>query len=120
MPTYVSIINWRGCAQPSIADVRRAIAQRNADLRRHGMHSVAFLPGEGECTGIMVSTSADALACERLAASILPEADARVESMMFEDEAGVPGWISAREVVPPPRRDYRRALLNAIASTADA
>ena len=115
MPTYVSIVNWSGCTAPRIADVRRAIQQRDAELKRLGMHSLAFLPDEGACTGIMVATCHDAAAAERIAASILPEADTRVESMMFEDEPGVPAWIS-REAVPPPRQDFRRALLKAITS----
>lgn len=116
MPTYVSILNWTGCEQPTIADARRAIERLDARLRRRGMHSVAFLPDEGDCTGIMVSTCFDAREVYRLAASILPAADVRVESMMFEDESStVPGWIT-REVVPPPPQDFRRALLKAIAS----
>jgi len=95
--------------------VRDAIALQNVTLRRRGMHSLAFLPDEGACTGIMVASCRDADDVERLAASILPEADVRVESMMFEDEPGVPAWIT-REVVPPPPRDFRKALLKAIAS----
>lgn len=83
------------------------------------MHSLAFLPDEGACTGIMVATCNDADGVEQLAASILPHADVLVESMMFEDEPGVPAWIT-REVVPPPPRDFRRALLKAITSASEA
>jgi hypothetical protein len=115
MPTYVSIVNWSGCSQPSIEDVRRAIGERDVELRRRGMHSLAFLPDEGVCTGIMVATCGSLDDVDGIAAAILPSADVRVESMMFEDEPGVPAWIS-REVVPPPPRDFRRALLKAIAS----
>jgi hypothetical protein len=115
MPTYVSIVNWSGCSRPRIADVRRAITQRDADLRRRGMHSLAFLPDEGDCTGIMVASCATLEHVDRIAASILPTADVHVETMLFEDEPGVPAWIS-RQVVPPPPQDFRRALLNAITS----
>jgi hypothetical protein len=118
MPTYVSIVNWSGCDQPRIADLRRAVERRDAELRRRGMHSLAFLPDEGVCTGIMVSTCLDADAVDRLAASILPETDVRIESMMFEDGPDIPGWI-ARETVAPPARDFKRALLNAITSTTE-
>jgi hypothetical protein len=118
MPTYVSIVNWSGCSQPRIEDVRDAIARKQVTLRRMGMHSLAFLPDEGACTGIMVSTCGDAIDVELLASSVLPDADVRVESMMFEDEPGVPAWIT-REVVPPPPRDFRKALLKAITSGAE-
>jgi hypothetical protein len=118
MPTFVSIVKWSGCVQPRIADLRRVIEQRGAELRKRGMHSLAFLPDEGTCTGIMVSTCFDAGEVERLAAAILPEADVRVESMMFEDGPDIPGWI-ARETASSPRRDFRRALLNAITSTSE-
>jgi hypothetical protein len=63
----------------------------------------------------MVSTCGDDVAVEQLAASILPSADVRVESMVFEDDPGVPAWITRRDA-PPPRGDYRRALLRAIAA----
>lgn len=119
MPTYVSIVNWSGCTQPRIADVRAAIERDEVTLRLRGMHSLAFLPDEGDCTGIMVATCPDTPEVEWLAASILPEADVRVESMIFEDEPGVPAWIT-REVVPPPPRDFRRALLKAITSASEA
>jgi hypothetical protein len=116
LPTYVSIVNWSGRRQPRIDDVRRAIALRSPHLRRRGMHSLAFLPDEGACTGIMVSTCTDEREAERIAASILPTADVRVESMMFEDEPRVPAWIARDATMPPTPRDFRRALLKAIVS----
>jgi len=119
MPTYVSIVQWSGVDEPQTRDVRDAILRRAHDLKRRGMHSLAFLPDEGPCTGIMVSTCRDETAVERLAATVLPEADVRVESMLFEDETPRPAWIS-REVVPPPPRDFRKELLKAIASASEA
>jgi hypothetical protein len=119
MPTFVSIVNWSGCPQPRIPEVRLAIELHQRALRRRGMHSLAFLPDEGACTGIMVATCATAEHATSIAASIVPDADVRVESMVFEDEPGVPAWIT-REVVPPPPRDFRRALLKAITSASDA
>jgi hypothetical protein len=119
MPTYVSILNWAGRIQPRIDDVRDAIQRRQTELRQRGMHSLAFLPDEGVCTGVMVSTCGDESDVEDLAAAILPAASVRVESMLFEDQPGAPAWIS-RDVGPPPPRDFRRALLHAITSASEA
>ena len=69
LPTYVSIVNWSGARQPRIDEVRRAIALHDAELRRIGMHSLAFLPDEGACTGIMVSTCACVHEAEQIAAA---------------------------------------------------
>ena len=116
LPTYVSIVNWSGRRQPRIDDVKRAIALRSPHLRRRGMHSLAFLPDEGACTGIMVSTCTNDHEAERIAAAILPDAIVHVESMLFEDEPRVPAWIARDATIPPPPRDFRRALLKAIVS----
>jgi hypothetical protein len=109
-------VNWSGRRQPRIEDVKRAIALRSPHLRRRGMHSLAFLPDEGACTGIMVSTCTDEREATRIAASIMPDAIVRVESMLFEDEPRVPSWIARDASIPPPPRDFRRALLKAIVS----
>ena len=64
----------------------------------------------------MVSTCAGEAEAERIAAAILPDANAHVESMLFEDEPIVPKWIAREATIPPPPRDFRRALLKAIVS----
>lgn len=113
MPTYVSVLNWTGFPQPRTEDVRRAIASRPDVLRGAGMHSVVFLPDEGECAAIMVATCDGARDAAAIASSILPSADVKVETMLFDDDPGTPAWV-VREVAPPPLRDFRRALLEAI------
>ena len=112
MPTWISMLNWSGCPAPAPADIRDAISRRSPQLRRSGLHSVVFLPDAGDCTAVMIAACADERAAERLAASILPETEVRVESMLFDD--GQPAPVPARRVVPPPRRGYRRRLLHAI------
>lgn len=114
MPTYVSILNWSGDPQPSAADVRAAIEGHGATLIRQGLHSLAFLPDEGDCAAIMVATCRDVDAVARLAASILTDATVQADSMVFDDAPGTPAWI-ANEEAPPPPRDFHRALLDAIA-----
>jgi len=113
MATYVSIVTWSGCDAPTIDDVKRAMGRRSEPLRRRGLHSLAFLPGE-RCTAVMVASCDGEQANVELAAAILPGAEVRVECMRFEDEPAVPTWI-AREAVAPPERDYRALLLDAIA-----
>jgi hypothetical protein len=118
MPTYVSILNWSGDPQPRAADVRAAIDGHGAALIRQGLHSLAFLPDEGDCAAIMVATCRDDLAVAHLAASILADAVVQADSMVFDDDGdGTPAWI-ANEEAPPPPRDFHRALLAAI--TVDA
>ena len=113
MPTYISIINWLGTPQPTIDDVRAAIEERSGALRQHGLHSVAFVPDEGECAAIMVATCANRNAVTLLSASILPGAETRADTMLFDDDHETPVRV-ARRASPPPHRDYRRALLQAV------
>ncbi|HEY8172055.1 MAG TPA: hypothetical protein VIH21_03125 [Dehalococcoidia bacterium] len=113
MPTYVSILNWSGDPLPTAAEVRAAIDGHGAALIRQGLHSLAFLPDEGDCAAIMVATCRDDISVERLAASIVNDAKVHVESMVFDDDPGTPAWI-AKEEAPPPPFDFHRALLDAI------
>jgi hypothetical protein len=107
------MLNWTGDPQPRPADVRNAVLRRDASLRARGLHSVALLPDEGACGAVVVATADDEAAAERLAASILPHATIRVESMRFDDDPAEPD--GTREVVcPPPPRDYLRAVLEAV------
>lgn len=112
MPTWIAMLNWTGCPQPHPADVRDAIRRRSPQLRRAGLHSIVFLPDEGDCAAVMIAACSDKRAAERLAASVLPGAEVEVDSMLFDDGQTAP--VPARGVVPPPRRDYRRRLLHAI------
>jgi hypothetical protein len=115
MPTYISMLTWTGDPQPRPADVRIAILRHDASLRACGLHSVALLPDEGACGAVMVATADDEAAAGRLAASILPRATIRIESMRFDDEPAGPD--GTREVVcPPPPRDYLKAVLEAVAT----
>ena len=115
MPTYISMLNWTGDSQPRPADVRIAVLRDDANLRACGLHSIALLPEEGACGAVMVATAADEAAAERLAASILPHATIRIESMRFDDDPAEPD--GTREVVcPPPPRDYLKAFLEAVAA----
>jgi len=136
MPVYVSIVNWSGRPQPTRGDVARAVAGALPLFRARGLNSLAFMPDEGECSAIMVSRCDDEPAAAALAALMLPAAEARVESMRFDDEPKPPAWI-ARDVQPPrllatsaralpwhrirsggadcsARGDYRDALLAAV------
>ena len=105
MPTYVSMLNWSGSRQPYEADIRRSLETRAGMLRRHGLHSLAFLPDEGDCAAVMVSTCADLHDVMRLAAAIHPAAIVRVESMQFDEDPGVPARV-VRASVPPPAHDH--------------
>jgi hypothetical protein len=105
------MLNWSGKPQPSIASVRAAVAMRSPVLRRRGVHSVAFLPDEGECAAVMVATCAN----EAAAAAIEPMADVRVETMLFDDDPGTPAWLQ-KDAVPPLPRGAARSLLQAIAA----
>jgi hypothetical protein len=106
MPTYVSMINWTGQPQPAAVDVRRALGLRARDLRHSGLHSLVFLPDEGDCAAVMVCTCRDADAVVQLAARIYPDTKVRVESMQFDDDPGVPSWV-VRESTPPPAHVVR-------------
>jgi hypothetical protein len=108
MPTYVSMVNWTASPQPDAAAVRRSFALRLRELRGAGLHSLAFLPDEGACAAVMVSTCRDADAVVRLATRIDPKAMVRVETMQFDDDPGVPSWI-VRESTPPPAHALRLA-----------
>ena len=114
MRTYISMLAWSGTPQPLPSDVRIAVLRRGGRLREAGLRSVALLPGEGACAAVMVATTADESAADRLAASILPHATVRVETTRFDDD---PAELDGtREVVcPPPPRDHLRAALEAVA-----
>ena len=115
MPTYISVLNWTGDPQPRPADLRIAVLRYDASLRARGLHSIALLPEEGACGAVMVATAAGEAAAGRLAASILPHATIRIESMRFDDDPAEPD--GTREVVcPPPPRDYLKAVLEAVAA----
>jgi hypothetical protein len=113
MPTYISMLNWSGSPQPSIASVRSLLTLRSPFLRMRGMHSVAFLPDEGDCAAVMVATCRDEEETAKLAASIAPAFDVRVESMLFDDDPGTPAWLQ-QETAPPLPRGAVRSLLQAI------
>lgn len=113
MPTYISMLNWSGMSQPQPIDVRAAVLRHDARLRARGLHSIALLPDEGLCAAVMVATVTDERAAETLAASILPEATIRIESMRFDDDGPEPGG-SREEVCSPPPRDYLNAVLEAV------
>ena len=114
MATYISMLNWTGTPQPHPSDLRAAVLRKDDRLRAAGLHSVALLPDEGACAAVMVATVADERAAEVLAASILPDATIRIETMRFND--GHSEQDGTREVVcPPPPRDYLKAVLEAVA-----
>mgnify|MGYP001568964636 CR=1 FL=1 len=113
MPTYISMLNWTGQPRPRPADICTAVLTQGTRLRDRGLHSVALLPDEGACSAVMVATTESESAAARLAASILPHATIRIESVRFDD--GAPDPDGLREVVcPPPPRDYLRTVLEAV------
>jgi hypothetical protein len=109
------MLNWSGTPQPSIASMRASVDLRSPWLRRRGVHSVAFLPDEGECAAVMVATCADEDAAAFLAAAIEPMAELRVETMLLDDDPGTPAWLQ-KDAVPPLPRGAARSLLEAIAA----
>ncbi len=113
MPTYVSMVKWTGDPQPQPADVREAIAAREPALADAGLRSIVFLPDEGACCAIMVSTCDRELDVERLASAILREATVRIDSTRFDDIPPELRQISAEEAPPPPA-GYLGAVLEAI------
>lgn len=114
MATYVSILNWSGEPQPTAHDVRAAVAAQREWFRSRGLHSLVFLPDEGECAAIMVSNCARRNDPEALAQDILPAASLLCETMRFDD----PPAASAALQRPRPPQDFSRALLRAIAGAA--
>jgi hypothetical protein len=116
MPTYISMVNWSGSPQPTIARIRAAVDTRSPFLRMRGLHSVAFLPDEGECAAVMIATCRDAAGAEQIAAEIEPSARVRVDTMLFDDDPGTPAWLSQTRVPPLPR-EAARSLLQAIAES---
>jgi hypothetical protein len=111
------MLNWSGSPQPAIAGIRTAIELRSSALRARGLHSVAFLPDEGECAAVMVATCRNEDEAAALAAAIEPAASVRVESMLFDDDPGTPAWLR-HQSVPPLPRNAARSLLEAIAAEA--
>lgn len=105
MSTFVSMLTWTGTPQPRPADVRGILRRRGEQLRIRGLHSLAFLPDEGDCAAVMVSGASDEDAVADLAYSILPQAILRIETMRFDD--GPSDEHGMGEVVsPPPPRDH--------------
>lgn len=105
MTTFVSMLTWTGNPQPQPADVRLQIRRRGDQLRTRGLHSLAFLPDEGECAAVMISSCSHEDDVMDLAYSILPAAILNIESMRFDD--GPTDEHGMGEVVsPPPPRDY--------------
>lgn len=103
MGTYVAMLNWSG---PAPSDVRRAIRKHATQLRTRGLHSVAFLPDEGDCAAVMICAAPDDEAVVELAYSILPHEVLSVETMRFDDNAGGESHGLGEVVSPPPPRDY--------------
>ena len=116
MPTFISMVIWSGSPQPSIARIRAAVDERSPFLRMRGLHSVAFLPDEGECAAVMIATCRDAAGAEKIAAEIDPAAQVRVETMLFDDDPGTPAWLRHQSEPPLPRA-AARSLLQAIAGS---
>lgn len=106
MATFVSMVNWTGAPYPQPSQVRSAVQERDDDLRRRGLRSVSVLAGDDACTAVIVATVEDERAAARLAASIIPDATLRIDSMRFDDDPGEAGWTSD-EVRPPPSRADR-------------
>lgn len=116
MPTYVSMVRWTGDPQPEPADVRDAIADQEPELADAGLRSIVFLPDEGACCAIMVSTCDHELDVERLASAILREATVRIDSTRFDDIPPAPEQCGTEEAPPLPA-GYLGAVLEAIEST---
>jgi len=93
MGTFVSMVNWCGDPQPDPDGVAGAVHARSAELAAAGLHSLVFLPDEGECAAIMIASARDAHAAERIARAILPSAEVRIETMPFDDDPGLPAWL---------------------------
>ncbi len=102
MPTFVSMVTWTGDPQPEPADVRDAIAAREAALADAGLRSIVFLPDEGACCGIMVATCDREPDVERLASAILREATVRIDSTRFDDFSPAPAQPDAEDAPPLP------------------
>jgi hypothetical protein len=100
MPTYISMINWTGDPPPQPGDIRDAIEPQSCDLRARGMHSIVFLPDRGACAAVMIFSCRSDDDVAAIIDTILPEANARVDTMRFDDDPALPAWIS-RAVAPP-------------------
>ncbi len=115
MPTYVSMVKWTGDPQPEPADVRDAIAAREPALAEAGLRSIVFLPDEGVCCAIMVSTCDREPDVERLASAILREATVCIDSTQFDDVRPAPEKLDSEDAPPLPT-GYLGAVLEAIDS----
>jgi len=115
MPTFVSMVRWTGDPQPEPADVRDAIAAREAALADAGLRSIVFLPDEGACCAIMVATCDREPDVERMASAILRGATVRIDSTRFDDISPAPAQ-SVAEDAPPTPPGYLGAVLEAIES----
>lgn len=115
MPTYVSMVRWTGDPQPEPVDVRDAIAEREPALADAGLRSIVFLPDEGACCAVMVSTCEREQNVVQLASAILREATVRIDSTRFDD---IPPELEQfdTEGAPPPPPGYLGCVLEAIES----
>jgi len=113
MPTFVSMITWSGDPQPQPADVLDEVSGRSRVLREAGLHSLVFLPDEGACSAIMVSTCHVEVDVERLAQSILRSAKVDIDSMRFDDGPAAPVKLGRKDAPPPPS-SYLSAVLEAV------
>jgi hypothetical protein len=114
MGTYVSMLTWSGDPQPRPSDVRSAVRRQGEQLRTRGMHSLAFLPDEGDCAAVMISSAFDDEAVADLAYSILPTAILRIETMRFDDGPSGESHGQGEVVSPPPPRDLIGDVLDEV------
>lgn len=114
MGTYVSMLIWTGEPQPRPGDVRAAIRRHRRELQARGLHSLAFLPDEGDCAAVMVSAAADEESVAEMAYSILPFSALRIDTMPFDDEPSGESHGEGAVVSPPPPRDERGDRLDEV------
>jgi hypothetical protein len=80
------------------------------------MHSLAFLPDEGECAAVMITTASDEEAVAEIAYSILPRAILQLETMRFDDGPAGESHGQGEVVSPPPPRDLIGDVLDEVAA----
>ena len=113
MPTYISMLKWSGAPPPDAAGVRASLELRSPLLRSRGMHSVVFLPDEGECAAVMVSTCANEDGPRDLAHLVCPGTTVVVDTTLFEDDGRTHVHVS-RKAVPPRPETFTGKVLQAI------
>lgn len=114
MSTFVSMLIWSGTPQPQPRDVRAAI--RRGRFQKRGLHSLAFLPDEGECAAVMVSSAADEESVAEMAYSILPRSSLRIDTMPFDDGPAGESHGEGAVVLPPPPCDELGDVLDEVAA----